>query len=112
MRILVYVLAASIFFLGGSDVAAADIKAGEKAAAVCAACHGIDGNKSLDASYPKLAGQYADYLVKAMKDYRSGARGNLIMKAQAANLSDADIENLAAWYAAQKSELRDLRDLK
>ena len=80
---------------------AADIKAGEaKVKAVCQACHGADGN-SPNADYPKLGGQYPDYLAKALRDYKSGARKNPIMGAFAGTLSTADIENLAAYYAAQ-----------
>ena len=92
--------------------AAGDPKAGENASAVCAACHGADGNKGLDGTYPKLAGQYADYLVKSLQDYRSGARVNAVMNGQAAILKDKDIEDIAAWYASQKSELKDLHEFK
>jgi cytochrome c553 len=107
----VFVLSASL--LGGQAFAAApDAKAGEKSAAVCAACHGLDGNKTLDATYPKLGGQYADYLVKALQDYRSGARVNIVMNGQAANLKDQDIANISAWYASQTSDLKDLRNFK
>ncbi len=106
----VFVLAASL--VSGSSFAAGDAKAGEKAALVCAACHGADGNKTLDATYPKLGGQYADYLVKTLQDYRSGARVNVVMNAQAANLKDKDIADISAWYASQSSDLKDLRDFK
>lgn len=75
---------------------------------VCAACHGADGNKTLDNTYPRLAGQYADYLEKAMRDYRSGKRKNAIMGAQAQPLTDKEIADVAAYYAAQKSEIHDL----
>lgn len=108
----VFVLAASVASTCASAAAAGDAKAGEKAAAVCGACHGLDGNKTLDATYPKLGGQYADYLVKALQDYRSGARVNVVMNGQAVNLKDQDIANLAAWYASQTSELKDLRNFK
>jgi cytochrome c553 len=99
---------------GDATAAAApgDPKAGEKASVACAACHGADGNKTLDGTYPKLAGQYADYLIKTMQDYRSGARSNVIMVGQAANLKDKDIADIAAWYASQSSDLKDLRDFK
>jgi len=77
-----------------------DPAAGKEKAATCAACHGTDG-KSIDPSYPNLAGQYESYLVKALSDYRSGRRVNAIMASFAANLSNQDIEDLAAWYASQ-----------
>ena len=80
-----------------------------KAAQVCAACHGPDGNKPSDATQPILAGQYYDYLVQALMDYKSGRRANPIMKGFAAQLSRKDIEDLAAWFASQKSNLHDQR---
>lgn len=84
---------------------AADIKAGgAKAAEICAACHGADGN-STDPNNPRLAGQYPDYLAKALRDYQSGARVNAIMSGFAKPLTKAEIENLAAYFAAQKSSL-------
>jgi cytochrome c553 len=84
---------------------AADIAAGAaKAKEVCAACHGIDGN-STDVNNPRLAGQWRDYMEKALRDYKSGERNNAIMGAFAKALSQKDIENLAAYYAAQKPVL-------
>ena len=92
----------AMMMLGAASAAlAADLKAGEaKVKAVCQACHGADGN-SQNADYPKLGGQYPDYLAKALRDYKSGARKNPIMGAFAGTLSTADIENVAAYYAAQ-----------
>jgi cytochrome c553 len=106
------VFAASLLSAKVFAAAAGDAKAGEKASTACAACHGVDGNKTLDNTYPKLAGQYADYLVKVLQDYRSGARANVIMNGQAANLKDKDIADIAAWYAVQSSDLKDLRNFK
>lgn len=86
---------------------AADIAAGQKKAeATCVACHGAQGNKPIDPSYPKLAGQHQDYLVQALHAYQSGARKNPIMGAQAATLSSKEINDLAAYYAAQKDGLQ------
>lgn len=83
----------------------ADVKAGEaKVKAVCQACHGTDGN-SQSTDYPKLGGQYPDYLAKALRDYKSGTRKNAIMAAFAGTLSTADIDNVAAYYAAQPAVL-------
>jgi len=76
-----------------------------KAAQVCAACHGADGAKPSAPDQPILAGQYYDYLVKALSDYRSGKRNNAIMKGFTAGLSRQDIEDLSAWFASQKSSL-------
>jgi len=80
-----------------------------KAAQVCAACHGPDGNKPSDPTQPILAGQHYDYLVRALTDYKIGRRTNPIMKGFAATLSKQDIEDLAAWFASQRSNLHDQR---
>jgi len=77
----------------------------EKAAQVCAACHGADGAKPSAPDQPILAGQYEDYLVKALTDYKTGKRSNPIMKAFAGQLSKEDIENVAAWFSSQHSRL-------
>jgi cytochrome c553 len=76
-----------------------------KAEQVCAACHGADGAKPAAPENPILAGQYADYIVKALSDYKSGKRANPVMKAMADPLSKQDIEDLAAWFAGQHSRL-------
>jgi cytochrome c553 len=81
--------------------------AGKAKAAPCAACHG-DGNKTLDNTYPKLAGQYPDYLSKALHDYKSGKRKNPIMGAQAANLSDQDIADLTEYFGSLAGGIHDL----
>ena len=84
-----------------TGAAAADIQAGKaKAAEVCEACHGAGGN-STSQDFPKLGGQYPDYLAKTLRDYKSGDRKNPIMAGFAKTLSKQDIENLAAYYAAQ-----------
>jgi cytochrome c553 len=80
-----------------------------KAAQVCAACHGPDGAKTIAPDQPILAGQYADYLQRALTDYKRGKRNNPIMKGFASTLSKQDIEDLAAWFASQPSPLHDQR---
>ena len=98
--------------LAGSPAAWAggDAAAGKaKAAQVCAACHGPEGNKPSAPDQPILAGQYPDYLVKALSDYKSGKRANPIMKGFAATLSDKDIEDIAAWFSSQSSGLHSTR---
>ncbi len=87
-----------------ATMAAGDPQAGKAKSAVCASCHGADGI-ALMPSYPNLAGQNEEYLVSALKAYRSKERqgGNsALMHAMAANLSDEDIANLAAYYASLK----------
>ena len=76
-----------------------------KAAKVCAACHGADGAKPAAPENPILAGQYADYLARALTDYQSGKRANPVMKPFADQLSKFDIQDLAAWFSSQKSNL-------
>ena len=85
---------------------AADVKAGQaKADQVCAACHGKDGNTPIDPSYPRLAGQHADFLYYVLKDYKAERRKNAIMAAQAKQLSQTDMANLAAYYASLPGQL-------
>jgi cytochrome c553 len=89
---------------------AADVAAGKAMAdAVCAACHGKDGNTPIDPSYPKIAGQHRDYLERAMLDYKTNARKNPIMAAQMQPLSRGEIANLAAFYAGLPGVLQPRR---
>ena len=99
-----YVLVAALF--GASAAAgAADMKAGEaKAKEVCQACHGLDGN-SPTPDYPKLGGQLPDYLAKALRDYKSGARKNAIMAGMAQGLTEKDIENISEYFYVQPGNL-------
>jgi cytochrome c553 len=80
-----------------------------KAKLVCGACHGEAGNKPLQPDYPVLAGQRADYIVEALKDYRTGARKNAIMGGMAQSLSDKDIQDVAAWFSSQTGPLHVIR---
>ncbi len=97
------ILLASLAVLAhaGAAMSAGDAVAGAaKAKEVCQACHGMDGN-SATPDYPKIGGQYPDYLSKALRDYKSGARKNAIMAGFAGTLSARDIDNVAAYYASQ-----------
>ncbi len=89
------VAAFAVTSAGAADIAAGAAKAKE----VCAACHGQDGN-SANAEYPRLAGQHRDYLAKALRDYKSGARKNPIMGGMATALTKDDIDNVAAYYSS------------
>jgi cytochrome c553 len=80
-------------------------KGAVKAKEVCATCHGADGNTPTTPDFPKLGGQHYDYLVHSLKAYKSGARKNPIMAGQVEKLSTRELEDLAAYYAAQKSTL-------
>jgi cytochrome c553 len=91
-------LVAAVATCTALSVQAADpAKGQELAQAQCAACHGKDFASPVDPSYPKLAGQYPDYLEKALRDYQTGARKNPIMAGLAKPLSRTDIKNLAAY---------------
>ena len=92
--------------------AAGDPGAGQKKSQPCAACHGPDGNKTIDPQYPKLAGQYADYIAKSLRDYKTGARANAVMAGFATTLTEQDIQDLSAFYAEQQGDLEDLSHLE
>ena len=74
----------------------------------CIDCHGPDGNAPIDSTYPKLGGQYADYLAHALQQYRKEERQHALMTPQATGLSDQDIADLAAFFASRPGQLRDL----
>ncbi len=82
-------------------------KSAEDLAKTCAACHGADGN-STNAQYPRLAGQYHDYLARALQEYKTGERQNAIMQGFVKTLSDADIQTLSNYYAEMPTKLDDL----
>jgi len=96
---------AALSLAGGVQARGNAEKGKAKAAQICAACHGPDGAKPVAPENPILAGQYADYLERALLDYKSGKRVNAVMKGFAEPLSKQDIEDLAAWFASQKSSL-------
>ena len=97
---------AAIAALATVSATAADVEAGKKKVQeVCAACHGIDGATPTTPDYPKLAGQYPDYLSKALRDYKSGARKNPIMAGMAQGLTEKDIENISTYFYVQPSNL-------
>lgn len=81
--------------------AGGDPEAGKTKSASCAACHGADGN-SINPEWPKLGGQHAGYIVQQLRYFTDGERDNATMKGMAANLSDEDRADLAAYYASQK----------
>jgi cytochrome c553 len=82
-------------------VQAGDAGAGKKISGTCAACHGQDGNSAAP-SFPKLAGLGEAYILKQLKNYKSGERENAIMAGQAAALSEAQMADLAAYFASNK----------
>jgi cytochrome c553 len=82
-------------------VAGGNVEAGKAKSAVCAGCHGADGNSPV-AMFPKLAGQHEDYLYHSLQGYKTGKRKNAIMQEQVAKLSDQDMKDLAAFFAKHK----------
>ncbi len=80
---------------------AGDAAAGKAKAAMCAGCHGSDGI-SLNPLWPNLAGQKEGYLIKQLRAFRDGTRKDPLMGPVAKNLSDEDIENLAAYFSSLK----------
>ena len=71
--------------------------------AVCAACHGADGNSGTPA-YPKLSRQHPEYLVKQLQEYKTGKRKNAIMQGFAATLTEADMKNVAYWATSKQAK--------
>lgn len=105
IKITFAAVAFGAMFLAGA-VQAADLEKGRaKAEQVCAACHGKDGNTPVDPSYPKLAGQAADYLYQALRAYKHGERKNPIMGGMAAPLSSAEMRDVAAYYSSLPGQL-------
>jgi cytochrome c553 len=81
--------------------AGGNAEAGEKKSAPCAACHGPKGI-SVSPEFPNLAGQHPDYIEAVLHHYKNGRRKNPIMQGQVANLTDRDIEDLAAYFSSQR----------
>lgn len=100
MRMIAIALAAGLA-CAGSAALAADAAKGKEKSTVCAACHGPDGN-SPSPEFPRIGGQYEEYLYQALLDYKAGRRKNPIMTAQVENLSPTDLGDLAAYFASQK----------
>ena len=100
------------FSMSSAEAARGNVEAGRELAKTCQACHGADGNGIGDGQYPNLAGQYEDYLLHALKAYKSGERNNAIMAGFVAGLDEQQMADLAAFFAAQKGPLSDLRGMK
>jgi cytochrome c553 len=108
-RFFASMLIAALAVSAGTVSAKGDIEAGKAKAVTCQACHGADGNAGIDPQYPRLAGQYHDYLARALHEYKNGERKNPIMAGFAATLSDEDIENVSSYFASlPESKLTDL----
>ncbi|MCC6915975.1 c-type cytochrome [Nitrosomonas sp.] len=96
-------------FVSAETPAAGDVEKGKEiAAGICAGCHNVDGNSTIPL-YPILAGQYPGYIAKQLHDFKAAEgeaakRDNQIMAPMAANLSEEDITNVAAFYSQQKPQ--------
>lgn len=86
-------------------VTAGNLKAGEKVAQSCVMCHGEKGISTMPGT-PSIAGQPEEYLVSQLKQFRDGKRHNEVMNVIARPLSDADIDNVSAWFAQFEIELK------
>lgn len=97
--------------LPAGNVAAGEQLASAKGAATgqsCVDCHGAEGNAPIDDSYPKLGGQYADYIAHSLQAYRDGRREHVLMASQAKSLTDQQIADLGAYFGSRPGELRDM----
>jgi cytochrome c553 len=98
--VLLSIAISTLSLLLVSAAAAGDANAGKAKSALCATCHGADGN-SVNPQWPKLAGQHASYIEKQLNAYRSGERENETMQGMVASLSDEDVSDLAAYFSRQ-----------
>ena len=113
MKKLIIALAlGAVSFTAAAAAGAADLKRGEELTKKynCASCHGADYNKPIDPSYPKLAGQHADYIAHALNAYKRGGdqtngRSNPIMAGFAKPLSNQDMIDIGAYLASLPSQL-------
>lgn len=76
--------------------------------AACNTCHGTDGNQTQAPTFPRIAGQYPEYLVHALQAYKSGARKNAVMQPMASMLSTTDMNDLATYFGSLPGDLEDL----
>jgi cytochrome c553 len=97
-----YTAAATLLsFIPAIAFSSGDAAQGQNKSVVCHACHGATG-VATQPIYPNLGGQQQSYLIKTLEGFRDGSRQNAIMNPFAANLSDADIADITAWYAGQE----------
>jgi len=92
----------SLFFALSAN--AGDAEAGKSKSAMCASCHGADGN-STNPVWPKLAGQHEQYIARELSLFKSGQRKATVMGGMTAGLNDTDMQDLAAYFSSQKSNV-------
>lgn len=100
-RALGVLFVAAVLAGGSASYAAGDAESGKELAYTCLGCHGIESYKNVYPTYsvPELLGQHPEYLVAALKEYRSGERSHITMHMQAMSLSDQDIDDIALYLA-------------
>ena len=98
MKKLLITSIASLALLGTAH-AAGDPEAGKTKSAMCMACHGADGNSPAP-NFPKLAGQHPNYVTKQLKEFKAGERTDATMNGMTAALSEQDMADIAAYFAA------------
>jgi cytochrome c553 len=99
-----------LVMIAPAQAANGNVAAGQAKAAVCAGCHGADGNGGADPLWPRLAGQDPAYIAKQLADFKSGARKDPIMAGMVAGLNAADMRNIGAYYASLKPKPGAARD--
>ncbi|CAN0512659.1 unnamed protein product [Phaeothamnion confervicola] len=105
-KLWIAIVAVAGVVVAGNAVAGGNVAKGKEKSALCASCHGPDGNTPIMPEYPRLAGQPHDYLEKALRDYKSGKRKNPLMAPMAQTLSKEDIKDLAAYYSSLSGDLK------
>ena len=100
MKFFIRAAAGILAVISLQAVAQGDASAGQAKSAICAACHGVDGN-SVVPNWPKLAGQHTDYMVRQVALIKSGARSVPEMAGIVGGMDDQDIKNISAWFSAQ-----------
>lgn len=102
MKKVVWIASLLMLAAQGPVQAAGDAAAGKVKSAVCAACHGADGNSGANPLWPKLAGQHPSYIMKQLHDFKEKKRNDGTMSPMAMPLTEKEIEDLAAYFSSQK----------
>lgn len=102
MKTALLIASMAMLAIAGATQAAGNAEAGKTKSAVCAACHGADGNSGANPVWPKLAGQHPNYIIQQLQDFKAGKRIDTMMAPMAAPLSEEDMADLAAYFNGQK----------
>jgi cytochrome c553 len=105
MKKVVWITFLLLLAMTGMVQAAGDAAAGKVKSAVCAACHGADGNSGANPLWPKLAQQHSEYIIKQLHDFKANKRSDATMAPMAAPLTEKEMEDLAAYFSTQKRTL-------